>query len=512
MRQSRTAKSIKNSFVATLFYFFNLILQFCSRKIFIDCLGTEILGLNTTAMNLLQFLNLAELGIGGAVAFSLFKPIQEQDNNTVNKIIALQGFLYRRIALMIIIGALILMCFFPLIFKKINLPLWYTYASFITLLFSALLGYFVNYKQVLLSASQQDYKIHYSYKSIMMIKILCQSLAVYFFHNGYVWWLILEIIFAIIASWTLNIVIVKSFPNLGKVKESIKSLKSEYKELVVKIKQLFFHKIGYFVLSQTSPLIIYAYVSLSMVTIYGNYLMIVNGVTQLINAVFNSFGAAVGNLVAEGDDQKIRVVFKELFSLRFVIVITLCFQTYYITTDFITLWIGAKYVLPNSILIIITLTLFISLFRFTIDAFTNAYGLFQDIYAPIVEAVLNLGLSIILGYFYSLKGILVGVFISQIIIVGCWKPYFLFTRKMNGMAKTYIWLYIKHLFCASIAWFFTILIMNSINWDIEYPIIRIISKIILSTVIFLSLLCIPLISLKSGLDLFYKRIIHRIHY
>ena len=92
---SRTSKSIKNSSVALVFYFINLILQFFSRKIFLDYLGAEVLGLNTTATNLLQFLNLAELGVGAAIACTLYKPLAEKDTDTINEIVSLQGWLYR---------------------------------------------------------------------------------------------------------------------------------------------------------------------------------------------------------------------------------------------------------------------------------------------------------------------------------------------------------------------------------------------------------------------------------
>ena len=127
---SRTSKSIKNSLVALAFYFINLVLQFFSRKVFLDYLGAEILGLNTTATNLLQFLNLAELGIGSAIACTLYKPLLEKDTVAINEIVSLQGWLYRRIAWIVIVGSLVLMAFFPWIFAKMPLPLWYAYASF----------------------------------------------------------------------------------------------------------------------------------------------------------------------------------------------------------------------------------------------------------------------------------------------------------------------------------------------------------------------------------------------
>lgn len=238
-----------------MFYVVNLVLQFFSRKIFLEYLGTEILGLNTTALNLLQFLNLAELGISAAVGFTLYKPLNENDQFTINEVITLQGHLYRRIAFLIIGGAVILMLFFPWFFRKITLPLWYAYASFGVLLFSSLLGYFFNYKQIILSASQQDYKIQYSFRSINLIKILVQMLAVYYLDHGYIWWLILEVIFSIIASISLHYTTKRAFPKLEDTRQSLDELKKKYPEIVIKIKQLFFHKIGSFALTQSSPII-----------------------------------------------------------------------------------------------------------------------------------------------------------------------------------------------------------------------------------------------------------------
>ena len=136
MVASRVGNSIRNGLAGMVYYCLNLCLNFISRKVFLDHLGAEVLGLNSTAINLLQFLNLAELGIGFAVAFSLYEPIAKDDKIAINEIIALQGGLYKRIALFIIAGAIVLSLFFPLIFEKTPLPLWYAYASFGVLLLS----------------------------------------------------------------------------------------------------------------------------------------------------------------------------------------------------------------------------------------------------------------------------------------------------------------------------------------------------------------------------------------
>lgn len=441
---SRTAKSIHNVKVALLFYILNLILQFFSRKIFLDYLGSEVLGLNTTAQNLLGFLNLAELGIGSAVAYNLYKPLFDQDRTAINAIVSVQGWLYRRIAYIVIIGACILMCFFPMIFAKAQVPLWYAYGSFIALLAAALLSYFVNYRQIVLSADQKEYKITLSVQGVKVVKILFQILAIRFLEHGYVWWMGLEIVMAGVTSYVLDRNIRKEYPWLQPKVSEGKALQKQYPGIITKTKQIFFHKIGVFVLSQTSPLIIYAYTSLTLVAIYGNYSLIVTGVTLLVNALLNSINAGIGNLVVENNKEKIKSVFWELTILRMWIASVICFGMYILGDSFITLWVGKEYILSQPAFIVLIITTFINLSR-TNDAFIAAYGLFQDVWAPIAEATLNLGLSILLGYYYGLTGILSGVLISLLVIIYCWKPYFLYRYGFKENISEYILHYAKYI-------------------------------------------------------------------
>ena len=208
---SRTAKSIKNAKVALIFYFINLVLQFFSRKVFLDYLGAEVLGLNTTAQNLLGFLNLAELGIGSAISYALYKPLFQRDVKVINEIVSVQGWLYRRVAVVVIIAACVLMCFFPFIFEKAKVPLWYTYASFSVLLFSALLGYIFNYKQIVLTADQKEYKITLNIQGIKVIKVLVQIAAITYLADGYVYWLVLEFVMAIVTTVIINHVLRREY-------------------------------------------------------------------------------------------------------------------------------------------------------------------------------------------------------------------------------------------------------------------------------------------------------------
>lgn len=465
--ESRTSKSLRNAKVALVFYFINLVLQFFSRKIFLEYLGAEVLGLNTTAQNLLGFLNLAELGIGSAIAYTLYKPLFDKDTQAINEIVSVQGWMYRKIAYIVIAGACILMCFFPMIFRKAEVPLWYAYGSFIVLLISSLLGYFVNYRQIVLEADQKEYKITISVQGLKLVKISLQILAIRYLDNGYVYWLLLEFLNAFVTAFILSVILKRQYPWLSSQPRQGKLLRKQYPDIIQKTKQIFFHKISTFVLNQTSPLIIYAYASLTLVAVYGNYMLIVSGVSLLMLSLLNSVNAGVGNLVAEGNILKIKRVFWELTSFRIWVASVICFGFYNLAHSFVTLWVGSEYVLDESAFIMLLLYTFISLTR-TNDVFLAAYGLFRDIWAPIAEACLNLGCSVWLGYYYGLTGIISGVVISLLVIVCGWKPYFLYKCGFKENIGEYVIHQLKYLMLLGMAWLLSLLLLKRMAG--EYPV------------------------------------------
>ncbi len=436
-QESRTSKSLKNAQVALLYYFLQLILGFFSRKAFFDYLGSEVLGLNTTASNLLGFLNLAELGVSAAISYFLYQPLFDKDYEELNKLVSLQGWIYRNVAFLIIVASGILMCFFPVIFSKSPLPIWYAYLTFGVLLFSSLLGYFRNYRQIVLYADQKGYKIQEYVQGAVVIKTVLQILAMIYLPYPFFSWLFLEFMGAVVTTVLLNYIIKQNYPWLKtNVSEGKKYLK-EYPEVLKKTGQAFFHRIGAVVLGQSSPLIIYAFTSLTTVALYGNYILIVGKVSSLLGAVFNSTGAAIGNLVASKDKRQIIKVFWELYDSRLCMSVIALLCLYFLANPFITIWLGKDYCLDNTFLILYIVLNIIGLTRTTVDHYLNAHGLYNDIWAPLAEAGLNIGFSILLGYFWGLNGIIMGILISQVAIISLWKPYFLFKEGLHIPAYKY---------------------------------------------------------------------------
>ncbi|MFK7833400.1 MAG: lipopolysaccharide biosynthesis protein [Winogradskyella sp.] len=422
---SRVSKSLKNAKVGVFFFTISIFIQFFSRKIFLDELGDDFIGLESTLRSILGFLNLAELGIGTAIGFTLYKPLYNNNQKEINKIIALLGVLYKKIGLGILAVGLIISLFFPYIFSDTQFSLALIYFVFYTLMISTLLAYFVNYHASLFGADQKGYIIQKYFQSFHIIRVLLQVIIVLYYKNFFLY-IILELVFSIIYSIALRKKIKQIYPWLIINYNKKTSVIKEYPEIIKKVKQVFFHKISEFVKNGTDNLLIYGLINLQSVALFGNYFLVFSKLNSLIMMAFAGTGSAVGNLIAEDDKENVNKVFWELISVQFFIAGFFSLSIYYTMDQLILLWLGEEYVLSKIILILFIANFFLMQVTATINRFKNAYGLYSDIWAAISEAIINLLVSFTLGSIYGISGIVAGTVSSLFIIGVLWKPYYLF--------------------------------------------------------------------------------------
>ena len=437
-QESRVKKSLLNARVNLAFYFLTLALSFFSRKIFLDTLGADFIGLTGTLYDLLGFLNLAELGIGSAIGYVLYKPLFDHDQSRINEIISVMGYLYRWIGLIILGAGCVLACFLPLIFPNTGFDLSLIYFAYFAFLTSSLIGYFINYRQNLLGADQRNYVVTAYFQTANIIKLLIQMASAYYTGNYYLW-VAIELAFGIIYSFILNWKINQTYPWLKSEVRQGRQLFIKYPEVMKYTKQLFIQKMSYFVQYQTVPFLIYAFVSLKIVAFYGNYTIITDKISQMVNTFMEGSGASVGNLIAEGNMEKTISVFWELLSARYLIGGIVSFSVYTLIEPFISLWLGSEYLLPRLVLILITVNIFISYTRGGVMQFLFGFGLFYDVWAPVAEIIINLSVATICGALWGLPGVLLGGLTSQLLIVCIWKPYFLYSKGF----KQSVWRYWK---------------------------------------------------------------------
>lgn len=422
----RVHKSILNAEVNIIFYFLTLFLAFFSRKIFLNCLGTEFIGLTGTLGNILGYLNLAELGITACIGYFLFKPLQTNSRQEIQDILSLLGYLYNWIGYIILAGGILISLFFPLIFAKAELGLGIIYFAFYSFLGSSLIGYFINYRQILLSADQKNYLVAIYYQSANILKIVLQIFLAYTYKNLYLW-VGIEFLFGIIGCIILNWKINKEYPWLNVDKSRGKYLLRQYPDIIKKTKQVFIHKIKDFVLVRSDELFIFLFVSLKMVAYYGNYMIIISKLISLFSAVTGSVGASVGNLVAEGNKQSMMKVFWEYTTIQHTIAAILSFSLYSFIEPFVAHWLGPEFILDRRILILLIIYIYITNSRNSVDSFNYAHGLYSDVWSAWAELIINVSITIIAGLKWGIIGILLGKIISLLAIVVLWKPYYLFT-------------------------------------------------------------------------------------
>lgn len=493
-----------NARVNLIFYFLTLVLAFFSRKIFLDCLGADFVGLTTTLLNLLGFLNLAELGISTAIGYVLYKPLFDHDENKINEIISVFGYIYRWIGSIILGAGIILGVFLPLIFSDTIFSFSLIYFVYFAFLASSLIGYFVNYRQTLLGADQRNYVVTAYFQTTNIIKMLVQ-MAVAYYTGCYYLWAAIELSFGVIYSFILNWKINKVYPWLKSEIKLGKQLFKQYPQVIKYTKQLFVHKLGGFVQFQISPILIYSFVSLKIVAYYSNYTAIIDKITVLFNNMLGGIFASVGNLIAEGNRNKIINVYWEIVAVRFFLAGTMAFCLYHLTEPFIAFWVGHEYILDHTVLILLLINMFITLTRAS-EPFLFGYGIYSDILSPIIEIIIYVSIAIAGGHQYGLTGIISAGILSQITIGYIWKPYFLYKKGFKENCFNYIKTWPQYLLC-------TIGAIISSNWligiiDIEYTKITVfvLLKIGIITMITFAIIDIILLSLfTQGMKAFVKR-------
>ena len=432
----RVHKSVLNAEVNLIFYFLTLLLAFFSRKIFLDCLGAEFIGLTGTLGNILGYLNLAELGITSCIGYFLFKPLQSNNKQEIQDILSLLGYLYNKIGCIILAGGILISLFFPLIFAKAELGLGIIYYAYYLYFASSTTSYFINYRQTLLTADQKGYLVAIYFQTANIIKIILQIFIAYTFKNLYLW-IGVDFIFAILGCIILNWKINKEYPWLNVDKRKGRIILKRYPEIITKTKQVFIHKIKDFVLIKSDELFIFLFVSLKMVAFYGNYMIIISKLISLFSAVTGSVGASVGNLVAEGNKNNMMKVFWEYTTIQHTIAAILSFSLYTFIEPFIAHWLGPEYIMDRRILFLLIIFIYITNSRNSVDSFNYAHGLYADVWSAWAELIINVSVTIIAGLKWGIIGILLGKITSLMAIVVVWKPYYLFTSGFKESVSIY---------------------------------------------------------------------------
>lgn len=432
---SRTENSLRNIKFALVFQAASILVAFLTRKIFVLVLTQEYLGLDGTFSNILSMLSLAELGIGGAITYSLYKPLAEDDRAQITALMALFRRVYWTIGGIVALLGCALTPLLPVLIRDMpDLP--HIYLIYLLFILNTALSYFGVYKQSLIIADQRQYITSTCHYGLKMLLYLAQALFLWLTHNYFVYLgLMLGATLAenLILTYQAN----RLYPYLKKTAPP--PLPQETKQTILRnTKALLTHRVGGVVVFGTDNLLISAFVGSISVGLYSNYLMVTNGLKTAYGQLFRSLTASVGNLGATKDsEQALPVYWKVNFVGGWLFGFSaICLAVLF--NPFIELWVGRQFWFSQEIVCLIALNFYVTGMREATLTFRDAYGLYwYDRHKPIAESVINLTVSAALAIPYGVAGIFLGTFLSTMTTCFWIEPVVLFHYGFHAPVKRY---------------------------------------------------------------------------
>lgn len=474
--QSRKMNSIRNVLFSMGHQFLMIALNFISRTIFIKTLGAEYLGINGLFSNILTVLSLADLGLQSAMAYSFYKPISENNTKKLSALVHYYKKMYTYIAIAMAVIGIAILPFLNIIINIDtlipNIELYY-----IMFLVDFICSYLFVYKITIIEADQNKYIISKYSMFLAAIKTILQIIILLCFKNYFIY-LLIQLLYTLIRNIILSRRAEKMYPFI-KEKQELET--EEKRSIFSNIKSAFLYKTSGVLLNGTDNIIISCMIGTVSVGYYSNYNMIVSAISTFISTIFSSLYASIGNLVSTESSNKKQEVFALLLILSFAIagITTTCF--YILFNDFIQLWLGNEFVFSIDIVIAIIMNYYLFCISNPIWSFREATGLFkQTKYIMLITAIINIILSILLGKYLGLFGIIIASVISRLVTIFWYEPRIIYKNILKKPVHTY---FIKQAGNVLITILCIVITSFAVQWFTEINVITFSIKLLLSILI-----------------------------
>lgn len=483
-RKSMVFKNIIWGYGNTIF---TTILKFVSRWAFIHTIGITYLGINGLYMNILSVLSLSELGISSAMNYSLYKPVAENDVEKIKSIMKVYKSAYRVIAFIVSVIGVIIVPFLHHLIKDAkglsNNELIFYYLLF---LFNTVSSYFVSYKYSLNNAEQKVYITNNINTVTTIITTVFQIVALFVF-KSFTAYLVVQIFIQLIGKIVASIYLNRLYPYL-KDKNIEKLDKETFKSLFVNIKSLMIHKLGQVAVNQTDNIIISSFISVKTVGLISNYTLVTSTVDTFLLIVFNNIVGSLGNLCATKDKEYQYKIYKIYDFVDFWMYGFCAIAYASLIQPFTALMWGEEFVVDFEVILLIILNTYIVGQRIPLNNMKVAGGVFrQDRYLPVIQAILNLGISMLLAKQVGLIGVYIGTLVSGIIPTFI-RPLLVYKPLFDRSSGEFYLIFFKHLFVVltigAANYYITDIVMSKLNW-LTFILSVIITAIIPNTILFL---------------------------
>lgn len=447
---NRTQKSVKNMTIGMLSQLFTLLLSFVSRTVFIKFLTAEYLGISGLFSNVLTVLSFAELGIGDAMTYAMYKPVKEDNRKLVNQLMVVYKKAYTGIA--VVVGAIGLgLSFFlsfiiaepPDIPESLQLIFWLYVVN-------NMASYILTYKKSILIAYQENYIVSEVQQIASLIQQIAQMI-VLCFTKQYILYLIIQILCTILNNIIISVVVKKRYPWINE-KDGEELPQEVSKEIFKNVKALSISKIAGVVSNGSDNIIISKFVGLSSVGVASNYTMIINSLNGILWNGLSSLTSSFGNFNVDSTIGQRRKLFNELFLCSYWLYGFMTIGIITLANSFVQLWVGSNYLVPQGVVLALVLITYISGVNFPVYTYQSTLGMFDKMKIPyVLFAVFNILLSILLGKNWGLFGVYIATSITRLCTSEVSSGYYVYSYGLKLSPLKYLKKYVIY---------FLILILN----------------------------------------------------
>lgn len=460
-KRGRVENSIKNSIFGVVVQGTNVLLGLLVRTFFIRCLSQEYLGVNGLFSNILTMLSLAEMGIGTAIIYNMYKPVADGDEIQIARLMNFYRHAYSIIGFVVALCGLCVTPFLGDIIKdQPNIP----NINIIYLLFlsNTVLSYFFAYKRSIFSADQRERVLHFFRLVFYILRSILQIIILVLYQD-FIAYLVVQILCTFLENISVSIFADREYTFLKKYKK-FRLEKKDTKKMIEDIKALFIYKIGSTVLDGTDNIIISAFDGVVSVGLLSNYSLVTSSVQLLLSQVTASLTGSVGNYVAQESKEKHELLLNRLTFFNFVIyggsfvVLMTCL------TPFVEVWAGSNYVLDFFVVFVHCLNMYIYGMMNSIWTFRSTMGLFvYGKWRPLISAVINIVVSILLAYKFGLLGVLLGTTITRLTTNVWYDPYIVYKHGIKKSVARYYLQWVKYLVICCVLTVFLNKLMSTLS-------------------------------------------------
>lgn len=407
-----------------------MVMSILVRRALIRTCGNDVNGLNALYLSIIGFLTVAELGVGSAITFCMYRPIVEGDERKVGALYHLFRWLYRIIGGVILLAGLALTPFihhFARDYGQLDVNL---YITFLLMLISVVITYLFGADISLINAYKNNYVTTTINSGGQLLQQVLQILVLRF-TGSFRGYLMCRIV-AALAQWTATRFVVRKqyVPVLANRTWIDNDTKHE---LTRNIRAMFMHKIGSLLVNTVDSVVIAGFVGVVALGGYTNYTVIQSSMDGLIRLVFGSLTSVLGHLYVEKNKDTVRKYCEAFHLLNFGLGAVFYLGYYAVADSLVAMLFGAELVGVKTISRMVALNGFVQFMRCSTMVFRDATGTFYyDRWKPLFEGITNLALSVLLVNRIGVTGVIGATILTNLLICHIVEPFVLYKHALES--------------------------------------------------------------------------------